>query len=142
MKKLIKKILRETQKGTYHRRGDVEEWRINPYEVKVNNYTELLDAVNKLPDTIESITIPTEVQIFNPSTEKIYPNDNGSWKERVKQLVMSLARRGEVVTYSISSYFGTSDKNYDTHPYYIGVELPGSKKFAKRMRDGEHGALD
>ena len=142
MKKLIKKILRETQKGTYHRSGDVEEWRINPYEVKVNNYTELLDAVNKLPDTIESITIPTEVQIFNPSTEKIYPNDNGSWKERVKQLVMSLARRGEVVTYSISSSFGTSDKNYDTHPYYIGVELPGSKKFAKRMRDGEHGALD
>ena len=142
MKKLIKKILRETQKGTYHRSGDVEEWRINPYEVKVNNYTELLDAVNKLPDTIESITIPTEVQIFNPNTEKLYPNNDSSWKERVKQLIISLARRGEVLTYSLSSYFGTSDKDYETHPYYIGVELPGSKKFAERMRSGEHGALD
>tara|TARA_R110000744_G_scaffold67860_7_gene138299 strand:- start:1459 stop:1887 length:429 start_codon:yes stop_codon:yes gene_type:complete len=142
MKKLIKKILRETQKGTYHRSGNVEEWRINPYVVKVDNYMELLDAVNKLPDTIKSITIPTEVQIFNPDTEKIHPSNDGSWKERVKQLVMSLARRGEVLTYSLSSYFGTTDKNYDTHPYYISVELPGSKKFAERMRDGEHGALD
>ena len=142
MKELIKKILRETQKGTYHRRGDVEEWRINPYEVSVDNYVELLNAVNKLPDTIESITIPTEVQIFNPGTEKLYPNNDDDWKERVKQLVMSLARRGEVLTYSLSSYFGTSDKDYDSHPYHISVELPGSNDFAERMRSGEHGSLD
>jgi hypothetical protein len=51
MKKLIKKILRETQKGTYHRSGDVEEWRINPYEHKTKDYMDLIKAIEKLPDT-------------------------------------------------------------------------------------------
>ena len=43
MKELIKKVLRETHQGTYHREGDVEEWRINPYEVETDNYKELMD---------------------------------------------------------------------------------------------------
>tara|TARA_R110000824_G_scaffold139354_1_gene304394 strand:+ start:19 stop:447 length:429 start_codon:yes stop_codon:yes gene_type:complete len=142
MKELIKKVLRETQKGTYHRRGDVEEWRINPYEVKVDNYKELLAAVNKLPDTIDEITVPTEIQMFNPSKIVFNPAKQSDWKERVKQLIMSLARRGEVLSYSLSSYFGTGNKDYDTHPYYISLELPGSKEFGERMRSGEHGSLD
>ena len=142
MKKLIKKILRQTQKGTYHRSGDVEEWRINPYEHKTKDYMDLIKAIEKLPDTIDGITIPTEIQMFNPTTEKIYPSSDRDWKERVKKIIVALARRGEVLTYSLSSYFGTGNKDYDNHPYYIGVELPGSKKFAERMRDGEHGALD
>ena len=32
MRGLIKRILREEQKGTRHQEGDVVEWRINPYE--------------------------------------------------------------------------------------------------------------
>ena len=40
---MIKHILKEGPEGTYHRRGDVEEWRINPYEVTTTNYKELFD---------------------------------------------------------------------------------------------------
>ena len=61
MKHLIRKVLMEEQKGTYHRRGDVEEWRINPYEVTTTNYKELFDAIDKLPDTIRSINVPIEL---------------------------------------------------------------------------------
>ena len=51
MKELIKKALREMHKGTYHRSGDVEEWRINPYEHKTKDYRDLIKAIDKLPDT-------------------------------------------------------------------------------------------
>ena len=142
MKELIKKVLRETNKGTYHREGDVEEWRINPYELKTDNYKEALNAIDKLPDTIEELSIPTEIQLFNPSTEKLYPSTDKSWKRRAKDIIIAMTRRGDILSYSINSYFGTVNKDYDKHPYYISFELPGSKEFAERMRSGEHGSLD
>ena len=142
MKELIRKVLRETHKGTYHRRGDVEEWRINPYELQTDNYKEILDAVDKLPDTIESLTIPMEVAMFNPRQETYAPNKDSDWRGRVKKMVLGLLRRGDIKSYSLSSYFGTGNKDYDKHPYYISLELPGSKEFGERMRSGEHGSLD
>ena len=142
MKELIKKVLRETHKGTYHRSGDVEEWRINPYELKTDNYKEILDAVDKLPETIDEITVPTEIQMFNPGKMVFNPDRQSDWKERVKKIIVALARRGDILSYSLSSYFGTGNKDYDKHPYYISLELPGSKEFGERMRSGEHGSLD
>tara|TARA_R110000824_G_scaffold266851_1_gene455871 strand:- start:33 stop:461 length:429 start_codon:yes stop_codon:yes gene_type:complete len=142
MKELIYKILRETQKGTYHRRGDVEEWRINPYELKTDSYKELLDTIDKLPETIEELQIPTELQLFNPKKETLYPGRSENWKERAKDIVVAMTRRGDILSYSLSSYFGTGNKDYDKHPYYISFELPGSKEFGERMGSGEHGSLD
>ena len=97
MKELIKKVLRETYKGTYHREGDVEEWRINPYELKTDNYKEVLNAIDNLPDTIEELSIPTEIQLFNPSTEKLYPTMDKSWKRRAKDIILAMTRRGDMV---------------------------------------------
>ena len=142
MRELIKRILREEQKGTRHQEGDVVEWRINPYEVKTDNYKELLDAVDKLPDTIDELTIPTEIQMFNPANIVFNPDRHKDWKKRVKKIIVALTRRGDILSYSLSSYFGTGNKDYDKHPYYISVELPGSKEFAERMRSGAHGSLD
>ena len=142
MKELIVKILKEEQKGTYHREGDVEEWRINPYDIQTNNYKELLDAIDKLPDTIDEITVPTEIQLFNPATTVFNPMRQPDWKKRIKDIVIAMRRRGDILSYSLSSYYGTTNKDYDKHPYYISFELPGSKEFAERMRSGEHGSLD
>ena len=142
MKELIIKILKEEHKGTYHREGDVEEWRINPYEVETDNYKEIVAAIDKLPDTIDELTIPTEIQMFNPAKIVFNPDRQSDWKERVKKIIVALARRGDILSYSLSSYFGTTNKDYDKHPYYISLELPGSKEFAERMRSGEYGSLD
>ena len=142
MKELIVKILKEEQKGTYHREGDVEEWRINPYDIQTNNYKELLDAIDKLPDTIDEITVPTEIQLFNPATTVFNPMRQPDWKKRIKDIVIAMRRRGDILSYSLSSYYGTTNKDYGKHPYYISLELPGSKEFGERMRSGEHGSLD
>ena len=142
MKQLIRRILMEEQKGTYHRSGDVEEWRINPYEYKTTDYRDLIKAVDNLPNTIESLGIPTEVKMFSPKTETYAPNKDSDWRGRVKKMVLGLLRRGDILSYSLSSYFGTTNKDYDKHPYYISLELPGSKEFGERMRSGEHGSLD
>ena len=142
MRELIKRILREEQKGTRHQEGDVVEWRINPYEHHTKDYRDLIKAIDKLPDTIDEITIPTEIQMFNPAKIVFNPDRQSDWKERVKKIIIALARRGEILSYSLSSYFGTGNKDYHKHPYYIGVELPGSKEFAERMRSGAHGSLD
>ena len=136
------KILKEHKKGTYHRSGDVEEWRINPYEVQTDNYKEIVDAIDKLPDTIDEITIPTEIQMFNPATEKLYPNKDSDWKSRVKKMVLGLLRRGDILSWSLNSYYGTANKEYETHPYYISYKLPGSKEFGERMSSGDYGSLD
>ena len=142
MRHLIRKVLMEEQKGTYHRSGDVEEWRTNPYEYQTTNYMDLIKAVEKLPNTIEEITIPTEIQMFNPSKIVFNPQRQSDWKERLKKSIISLMRRGEILSWSLSSYFGTSNKEYEKHPYYISYELPGSKDFAERMSSGYHGSLD
>tara|TARA_R110000824_G_scaffold35234_1_gene110694 strand:+ start:2716 stop:3144 length:429 start_codon:yes stop_codon:yes gene_type:complete len=142
MKELIKKVLRETHKGTYHREGDIEEWRINPYEHKTKDYRDLIKAIDKLPDTIDGLTLPTEIQMFNPTTEKLNPTIDNDWKKRAKDIVLAMTRRGDILSYSLSSYFGTVNKDYGNHPYSISFELPGSKEFGERMRSGEHGSLD
>ena len=136
------KLLRESHKGTYHRSGDVEEWRINPHELKTDNYKDVLNAIDNLPDTIEELSIPTEAQMFNPTTEKLYPSRDKDWKKIAKDIVLAMTRRGNILSYSISSYYGTANKDYNKHPYYISFELPGSKEFAEKMRSGEYGSLD
>jgi hypothetical protein len=142
MERIIKKILKEEQKGTYHRSGDVEEWRINPYEVETDNYKEIIDAIDKLPNTIEELSIPVEIQLFNPQTEKIKPDMDNKWKKRVKDIILAMRRRGNILSYTLNSYYGTGDKDYHKHPYYISFELPGSEEFGERMRSGAHGSLD
>ena len=80
--------------------------------------------------------------MFNPTTEKLNPMIDNDWKKRAKNIVMAMTRRGDILSYSLSSYYGTTDKDYDKHPYYISFELPGSKDFGERMRSGAHGSLD
>jgi len=142
VRELIKKVLKEHRKGTYHREGDVEEWRINPYEFKTDSYKEMIDAVDKLPDNIKSIDIPIELTLFNPDKKSFDPTQDNNWRKEIKEIILALTRRGDILSYSLNSYFGTMSKDYDNHPYYISVELPGSKEFGERMRSGEHGSLD
>ena len=142
MKKLIKGILKEENKGTYHRSGDVEEWRINPYEMETTDYKELLSKVNELPDTIESIDIPIEVSLFNPQKKSFTPSEDNEWRKKIKDIVLAMRRRGNIKSYSINSFFGTTSKNYDKHPYYISFELPLAKEFGERMSSGYYGSLD
>ena len=134
MKELIKKILIEEQKGTYHREGDVEEWRINPYQQTTSDLKEFLSFIDDLPDTIPALDVQSELQLFNAKRTKIIPQSDKNWKKRVKDIVVSMIGEGEIVSYSINSYYGTTDKEYDKHPYYISYEMPGSKEFARHMR--------
>ena len=134
MKELIKKILIEEQKGTYHREGDVEEWRINPYQQTTSDLKEFLSFIDDLPDTIPELDIPIELQLFNSKRIKILPQSDKDWKKRAKDTIVSIIGDGEIVSYSINSYYGTTDKEYDKHPYYISYEMPGSKDFARNMR--------
>tara|TARA_R110000824_G_scaffold309363_3_gene496727 strand:+ start:685 stop:1116 length:432 start_codon:yes stop_codon:yes gene_type:complete len=139
MKKLIKKILQEQEeetppKGTYHREGDVEEWRINPYEFNTTNYKEMLDFVDKLPNTIDEITVPTELQLHNPAKVVFNPSKHSDWKDKIKEIIIATTRRGDIISYSVHSYYGTGNKDYDKHPYYISFELAGSKEFGDAMR--------
>ena len=101
-----------------------------------------MDAIDELPDTIDKLQIPIEIQLFNPKQETLKPERNKNWKKRAKNIVLAMTRRGDILSYSLSSYFGTGDKDYGKHPYYISFELPGTKEFGERMRSGEHGSLD
>lgn len=142
MKRLIKRILIEEQKGTYHREGDIEEWRINPYEKETTDLKEFLSFIDDLPDTIAELDIPIELQLFGTKRVKIIPHKDKNWKKIAKDKIVSIIGEGDILSYSINSYFGTTSKDYDKHPYYVSYELPGSKEFAAQMRRGDHGSLD
>ncbi len=133
MKKLIKKLLREhkdnTPKGTYIKRGDVEGYKINPYEAETTDLEEFLNIIDGLPDTIKRLSVPTETNIFNPRNVIFNPKEDQNWRENVKDIIIDIDEEYENVSYSINSYFGAMDSHYpyDEHPLFISYGVPNEE---------------
>lgn len=101
---------------------------------------ELFEAIDNLPDTIESIKVPTSLAYFNPPSEEVVPG--AGWKQVVKDIISdTLAgdKGEEVDEFKLRSYFGGSGA---TDPYYIHFGSEGFRRFAKDMGSGKYGALD
>ena len=103
------------------------------------------DALKRMPDTIESIEVPTDTGVFNPGRKKIKPE--GSWKlevyATVKKVIDMHEKEGnELEGIRISSYYGIGPKGADDHPIYVSIDTKESREFGDAMARGDYGPLD
>ena len=103
------------------------------------------DAIKRMPDTIESIQVPTDTGMFNTSTKKIKPE--GSWKlevfATVSKVVQEHEKEGnELEGIRISSFYLIGPKGADEHPIYVTIDTKESREFGQAMSRGDYGPLD
>lgn len=102
---------------------------------------ELIKAIQALPDTIKSLSVPIEVKIDNPRSKSLSPK-TATWKEDAIKLIKNAIRTSAVdrgpFTFNLRSF----TQSTPTASYYIQIESPSSKKFAKSMASGKYGSLD
>ena len=114
----------------------------------LGNADTLLDftrALDRMPDTIQSIKVPIDTTYFNPNQKEIFPE--GNWKEKVRTYVFQVVGEHEkkgnkLEGIRISSYYGIGPKGADDHPIYISIDTKGSIDFGKAMARGDYGPLD
>ena len=133
-------------------RFDFESTLINGKRVEssfqgtTNNMNEFIKQIKNLPETLESIKIPTETLAFNPDQEEFKGPITTSHRiiKIVKDLTKQFKENGDPVTeYGISSYYGVNRREREvTDPIYISFRTKGHDKFASDMGSGKHGSLD
>ena len=96
----------------------------------------------KLPDSISSISVPTDLKAFASQSIKIDPTDKNWRKEVEKTLKETLKdkKAKTIDTFLLKSYFGRGGKATDS--YYIELQSQGSRDFADSMGKGKFGLVD
>ena len=120
-------------------------------ETKPSNSASDLDGlkllIDELPNTIQYLRVPKDMQIFAQQYEEIKPDNEGKWKEKVKEMLDSLFTKHpteakEIDGYSLNSYFGNMSRDKSKDPYYIAFTSPKIREFAEMMSQGKYGSLD
>ena len=114
----------------------------------LGNADTLLDftrALDRIPETIEYINVPTDTGIFNASTTRIKPE--GDWRKEVRTIVFKVVGEhekegNELEGIRISSYYGIGPKGADDHPIYVSIDTKESREFGQAMSRGDYGPLD
>ena len=106
---------------------------------------EFEQALKRMPDTIESIQVPTDTGMFNTSTKKIKPE--GNWKLEVFATVSKVVDEHEkegnkLEGIRISSFYTIGPKGADDHPIYVSIDTKESREFGDFMSSGKGGPLD
>ena len=106
---------------------------------------EFEQALKRMPDTIESIQVPTDTGMFNPGRKKIKPE--GSWKLEVFATVSKVVDEHEkegnkLEGIRINSYYTIGPNGADEHPIYVSIDTKESREFGDFMRSGKGGPLD
>ena len=133
-----------------------EGFRENPSIINGKKYSvdwigtadTLLDftrALDRIPDTIQSIKVPIDTTYFNPNQKEIFPE--GDWKKKVRTIIFQVVGEHEkkgnkLEGIRISSYYGVGVKGADDHPIYVSVDTKQSREFGDAMSRGDYGPLD
>lgn len=103
---------------------------ISKFQGKTSDFNELLNIVDKIPDTVQSIKLPDNTTL----------QPEGDWRSELKKRLSDINTE-DVTSYSIDSYYGVSDRE-NTHPIYIKFNTKSSQSLAKAMKRGDYGSLD
>ena len=105
-------------------------------------------AVDRIPDTIQSIKVPTNTNVFMTSDkddEMFFPQ--GNWKQDIKTTVARVVGEHEkkgnkLESIRISSYYPIGPKGANDHPIYVSIDTKESREFGAAMSRGDYGPLD
>jgi len=122
----------------------------NPYVGCFTSLLELVTAVEKLPKTIDYLTVPTSYNMLGGSDAKL------KWSDTLAEEVMDIMLKGilksdDYVAKTAIDKKAIIDKYYlrsymafdhETSPYYIQYSTPEIRDFGNSMRNGDFGPLD
>tara|TARA_B110000971_G_C20007656_1_gene499966 strand:- start:1358 stop:1789 length:432 start_codon:yes stop_codon:yes gene_type:complete len=121
------------------------------YSVDWLGSTDTLEEFKKLlhrvPDTIKSIEVPTNLKNFQSGNDLKSLEPRGNWKEDVLNIIQTVIDNDKSKTvdrFILSSYFGISHmpgKN-NTDPIYVQLDSQSSRDFGADMSSGKYGPLD
>mgnify|MGYP003126827746 FL=1 len=116
----------------------------------LGNADTLLDftrALDRIPDTIESIQVPINTRLFSSSNDSKTIKPEGDWRKEVRTIVFKVVGEHEgegnkLEGIRISSFYPIGPKGADDHPIYVSIDTKESREFGDFMRSGKGGPLD
>ena len=108
---------------------------------------EFIELLKRVPDTIESIKIPINLNNFATSSDYKTIKPSGDWRSEVVSILKSAIESDEskaIDRYHLRSFYGIShmpNKN-NTDPVYIQLDSKSSRDFGADMASGKYGPLD
>ena len=116
----------------------------------LGNADTLLDftrALDRIPDTIESIQVPINTTIFASSKDNKTIKPEGDWRKEVRTIVFKVVGEHEkegnkLEGIRISSFYTIGPNGADKHPIYVSIDTKESREFGDFMRSGKGGPLD
>lgn len=108
---------------------------------------EFIELLKRVPDTIESIKIPINLNNFSTSNDYKTIEPSGNWRSEVITILKSALESDKsksIDRYHLRSFYGIShmpNKN-DTDPVYIQLDSKSSRDFGADMASGKYGSLD
>ena len=104
---------------------------------------QLKAAIDRIPDTVDSLKVQSSLSYFSPASIKITPGTPG-WRDKAKRILdTTLAMDGgdEINVFKLNSHFGWRKDPADDS-LYIQLISDKSKRFADDMGSGKYGKLD
>jgi hypothetical protein len=121
------------------------------YSVDWLGSTDTLEEFSKLlqrvPDTIKSIKVPTNLKNFQDSSDFKTLQPKTNWRKDVLAMIEAVLNNDKskhIDKFRLSSYFGISQipgKN-NTDAIYIQLDSKSSRDFSADMGSGKYGSLD
>tara|TARA_Y100000385_G_scaffold176840_1_gene182798 strand:- start:1972 stop:2370 length:399 start_codon:yes stop_codon:yes gene_type:complete len=102
--------------------------------------SELLDAINALPNDIDEVGVPTKLGNWD-MMKKIDPEEDQNWKETVKSMLDDLKvdeeKWNEINQFKLRTWTGNVNRGV-----YIQLSSDATERFAADMGSGKYGRLD
>jgi hypothetical protein len=102
--------------------------------------SELLDAINALPNDIDEVGVPTKLGNWD-MMKKIDPEEDQNWKGTVKSMLDDLKvdeeEWNEINQFKLRTWTGNVNRGV-----YIQLSSDATERFAADMGSGKYGKLD
>lgn len=108
---------------------------------------EFIELLKRVPDSIESIKVPINLNNFSTGNDYKTMKPTGDWRSEVITIIKSAIESDNTKSidrFHLRSFYGIShmpNKN-DSDPIYIQLESKSSREFGADMASGKYGPLD
>ena len=115
---------------------------------ETDNIKDFMIMIDNIPETLKSINVTKETELFNPARVTFDGPITPDKKEEIKQIVQrvneAFQNEGKTIhTFELRSYYGVQPPENDIKtPAYIQYRTKESDEFVKDMSSGKYGSLD
>lgn len=127
------------------RRTEAREESRNSITGKTNNIEAFFKLIDRLPDTIESISVPADPFFYMPGSKTTKIKPSNGWKQQIKDILSDVIDQRKTLDLDKINTFELDTYGLDAKPtdkFYIQLRSDNSEEFDKDMSAGKYGPLD